>query len=688
VTEQSGTADLVRVLAGTDRMADLLPQLHERAVVSAGGTCSVLLQLDPRTNTLRATSGFGLTWLSVEPWLTSRQEAEACERAFARREVVAVPDLRTSMPDLAAHLGCRAALLVPLARLHERLGMLIVGRADAGQPSDGGSAVAVVGDAFVLALERARMERDADLQRELRDLLHAFSRLASSSLKLTSGLETFCRETSRLLAADRASVWLYDRRSRELVLAASSDPQYVATSVRAVSEGSPTPPAVALRRERAEIGEMAPPDADKDEGNALSLVTVPLKGRRRALGTLVFEGLRVDPGGEIDLLDRADEVGRQISGAIENVQLLEEVLRSRRELENTVNSIPDLVAVCDARRRVVHVNRSFADRLGLGRVETMDRPLAELFGPETSDWISGLDLEPGDGGPKSYTRDMEDPVLGGTFSLTVTTLVSREGELVGSVVVARDNTSQARLEAERVALRDRLTQSEKLAALGQFVAGIAHELNNPLQGVLGHLELMRANRSVPRDIRRQVQIVYREADRAAKIIRNLLVFAGRRKVTRRPVNINAALARTLAMRADACRAANIEIVRRTDEKLPKVQGDPLLLQQALLNIIMNAEQALASAGGGKIMVRTSFSPSRNAVVVDIRDTGPGIPPDALPRIFEPFFSTKEVGKGTGLGLAITYGIVQEHGGHISAANPEEGGAVFTLELPVSRETAR
>ena len=191
---------------------------------------------------------------------------------------------------------------------------------------------------------------------------------------------------------------------------------------------------------------------------------------------------------------------------------------------------------------------------------------------------------------------------------------------------------------------------------------------------------MRATGAFPKGLRRDVQRIYREADRAAKIVRNLLVFAGSRRMVRKRVSVGAVMTRVIALRAPALRASAIEVVRDKPESLPRVKGDPLLLQQALLNIVLNAEQAVGHDGRIEMSMKLFEDPPR--ILINIRDTGPGLPTDVLPRIFEPFYTTKDVGKGTGLGLAITYGIIQEHGGQISAANHPDGGAVFTVQLPV------
>jgi signal transduction histidine kinase len=674
---------LASLLAHSTTPNELLPHLHQHALDLTGGARSLLFQWNPRTGGLQATSGFGLDSLRSDPWLPGPIETAVVADAFERRVPTLVADTAHQTPDLAVRLETRAALLLPLIRRNERLGLLAVGFDDAPSSADIAANAVEAADAFVTALELFRLRQTEELQRDVRALLDEFTSVLSSTLNLSAGLEIFCHGANRLFAADRTSVWIHARRARHLVLQASSDPADLARGVQIGADDPSAPHAVAMRRDRAEI---VPRSSDEPT----AMVTVPLRGCRRALGTIVFEGVRVETGGELDLLDRADELGRQLSSAIENMQLLEDVMRSRRELENTFDSISHLVAVSDMRGQIVHVNQAFATRAGRKREELLNQPLAEHLGPELGGWLaqrqSPTPRTPAD---SAVTIEVLDPVLKGPFMVTVTDLLNHDREPVGNVIVARDLTPQTRLEAEREELRKRLTQSEKLAALGQFVAGIAHELNNPLQGVLGHLELLRTTGAFPKQLRREVQVIYREADRAAKIVRNLLVFAGSRRLTLRSVSLNVVLQKVLALRTPAHRAVGIEVVRHYDEKLPRVKSDPLLLHQVFVNMVMNAEHAIAATGkNGRIEVATSVAPSGDRIVVTVRDTGVGIPEDTLSRIFEPFYTTKEVGKGTGLGLAITYGIVQEHGGQIVAANHPEGGAVFTVELPVAPSPGR
>jgi PAS domain S-box-containing protein len=675
---------LASLLAHQVKANDLLPHLHQHVLDLTGGACSILFQQNPRNDTLQPTSGFGLDVLRTDPWLPGESETAAIADAFARGGPVLVQDAPRQTPDLAARLGTRMALLLPLLRRGSRVGLLAVGFRAVPPPGVLEETAAQASDAFIMALELFHLRQAEEMQRDVRELLDEFTASLGATLSLAAGLDIFCYGANRLLGADRTSVWIHDRRARQLVLQASSEAGDVARGVRISTEDTSAPAAASMRHARPEIV----PAADQQP---TALVTVPLRGTRRALGTIVLEGVRVEPGGEIDLLDRADELGRQLSSAVENMQLLDDVMRSRRQLENTLDSITHLVAVADMRGHIVHVNQAFASRVGSRRDELLDKPIADYVGTELASWIAQHTAFRAISATAeaAVTREVVDPVWKGPFTVTVTDLLNYDREPVGSVVVARDLTSQTRLESEREELRKRLTQSEKLAALGQFVAGIAHELNNPLQGVLGHLELLRTTGAFPKHLRREVGTIYREADRAAKIVRNLLVFAGSRRLVRRSVSLNVVLQKVLSLRAAAHRAIGIEVVRHYDDKLPRVQSDPLLLHQVFLNMVMNAEHAIAATGrSGRIEITTSVAPSRNRIIVTMRDTGTGIPEETLSRIFEPFYTTKEVGKGTGLGLAITYGIVQEHGGQILAANHPDGGAVFTVELPTATSPGR
>jgi two-component system NtrC family sensor kinase len=503
-----------------------------------------------------------------------------------------------------------------------------------------------------------------------------FTRGASTALTLSGALETLCIDAAAALDARRTSVWLYDRRGRELAINASSDPEYVAGAQPVAADG----PSLEARGMRLDAPRIVREDGAID-------LAAPLRGWRRALGTLVVRGLNPQTLDEPSLLELAAELARHLSAAIENVQLLEEVVRQRRLLEDTFNSLADLVVVTDRAQRIVQVNDAVVERTGGDRAELFDRPLAALLGREMAEWAEEQQAHGDDGeGPAATrlgrTRTFEEPRLGGTFAATVTPLVNEDGHTVGRVLVARDITRQVQLEAEQSALRERLAQSEKLAALGQFVAGIAHEMNNPLQGVLGHVELLLETTDEGRPFRHALKLVYNEADRAAKIVRNLLVFTGAQRMTRRRLRVDRVIARALASRSAALDGAGIVVTHEPNRALPAISADPLLLQQALLNVLINAEHAIEEAGRpGRIDITTGTSAGGAAVTVTVRDNGPGIPGDVITRIFDPFFTTKDVGKGTGLGLAITYGIIQEHGGTIQAANAPDGGAIMTIELP-------
>lgn len=397
-----------------------------------------------------------------------------------------------------------------------------------------------------------RLTRELALRKRLQEAFLVFSRGVAAKLSLSTALGTFTRDVNELFGTARTSVWLYDRETRLLTLAGSSDPREV-SSAATVSADEDAPPARALRRDSPEL----------TGSEADSCLAAPMRGWRRALGTLVIEGQPALSAEQF--VELSGDVARQLATAVENLIVLDEAIRRHGDHEGT---------------------------------------------------------------------------------------------------------------------RTRLAQAEKLAALGRFAAGIAHEMNNPLQGVLGHLELV-MNRMAPDAPEfTALQRIYADADRTAKMVQNLLAFVGSTRFSKVQVDLQRLIRDTIAIREGTPHRAPVTIASEEADDLPTVLADPLLIQQALLNVIINAEQAIAdTSGSGRVVV--SARGDRGGVIIDVDDTGPGIPDDVIPRIFEPFFTTKQVGKGTGLGLAITFGIIQDHGGTIAAGQSPQGGARFTIQLPAA-----
>src|SRR5438128_1113987 len=223
-------------------------------------------------------------------------------------------------------------------------------------------------------------------------------------------------------------------------------------------------------------------------------------------------------------------------------------------------------------------------------------------------------------------------------------------------------------------------------AVGQLVSGVAHELNNPLSVIVGYGQLLLA-REVPTSVLRPIELMVSQADRMAKIVRNLLLFARQRPSERTTVNLNDVMEQTLALRINQLTVSGIAVEKKFIRGLPPVLADPHQLEQVFLNLLLNAEQAmLEGKTGGRIILNTNVSRDARTVSAEVIDDGPGIPQDALPHVFEPFFTTKTVGSGTGLGLSVSYGIVEEHGGHLTVES-RPGRTVFRLELPVAQSTA-
>jgi two-component system, NtrC family, sensor kinase len=252
-----------------------------------------------------------------------------------------------------------------------------------------------------------------------------------------------------------------------------------------------------------------------------------------------------------------------------------------------------------------------------------------------------------------------------------------QGHAVGWIETYTDITGERQNETS-------MLQTEKMAALGRLVSGIAHELNNPLTTIMGYAQLLLGHGLLPAQLA-QARNVYQEAERARRIVKNLLYFARENQPERTRVELNEVVERALALRSYELRLENIAVICELATDLPPTMADPFQLQQVVLNLLVNAEQALLEARGkGQVQIRTSYVNAADGkrLRLEMSDDGPGIAPEIASRIFDPFFTTKPPGVGTGLGLSIVYGIVHQHGGEVNFHSERGEGTKFTIELPV------
>jgi len=344
----------------------------------------------------------------------------------------------------------------------------------------------------------------------------------------------------------------------------------------------------------------------------------------------------------------------------------------------------DGVFVIDAKTmRVVLANQVAAEMYGFDSV-------ADVIGLNPLDFVHPSDRERALG---SIVHDMFELDLreiedfrttrkdGTELWISVTGTRTEYGGKLAGLVSMRAITERKRAEEEKQRMEEQLQLAGRLAAVGVLAAGVAHELNNPLAAVQMFAQLLNAREDLDETARSDVETIYREAQRAARITNNLLSFARRHVPEKRLISINEVLEKSLELHAYRMKLNNIEIVMALDVNLPRTMADFHQMQQVFVNIIANAEQAMTEAHSkGKLCIKTQKV--GQIIRTTFTDDGPGISEENLRRVFDPFFTTKDVGKGTGLGLSICYGIVQEHGGRLYAGSKPNKGATFVVEIPL------
>jgi two-component system NtrC family sensor kinase len=387
---------------------------------------------------------------------------------------------------------------------------------------------------------------------------------------------------------------------------------------------------------------------------------VPIAGRRALLGAVAIRFDR-EPG----LSERRTLEGfaSVTALALEGAYLVEAADRRHHLWEDVADAISLALCVLDRGGRVERGNQAFTTLAGSPAGGVVGRPWTELL-PES--WHQGI--------AALLVGSAPQEVELGTGSQTIAvTAFCTSGPATGRhVLLFEDQTDRRRLQ-------DRLIQSEKLTAIGQLIAGVAHDLNNPLTSVIGFADFLAESADVPPRILEPLRVIQQEAERASKIVKNLLSFA-RRQETRQPAALRPILDATLGLFRNNLSAEGVTLHVDMDGDLPDLDLNPTQIQQVFVNLIQNAAQAISATGRPGI-VRLRARRWMGGVAIDISDDGPGMTPEVAERVFEPFFTTKPEGIGTGLGLSISQGIVKEHGGRITLTTAPGQGATFTVELP-------
>lgn len=547
------------------------------------------------------------------------------------------------------------------------------------------AALAGIVGTFWLALVRsrravvdARAKADqlaTQVDRRISELfsLQELSYVLSESIQLDRIVDQVARYAARFLQADGAIVVLGEADSRALRVVAASGT--LEPLLGTVSEEPDSFVRLALDRDRIEVAE-----GGRDGTPAVCLfagITVrsaavaPLRAQGITLGALAVADRQGGPFGTEDLW-LFSTVATNASVVLANSRLFEMVRRSQEEWETAFNALAEGIAVVGPDGDILRANRALAALADLPEREIIGRNFAQvLFG--AADAIAGL-IRAAYRGERSAPLVLRPEQSHRVLRLTAAPLTGAEP---GSVVILiEDVTEQRALEAQ-------IIQSDKMASIGQLVSGVAHELNNPLTSIAGLAELLLERPPHPEFPREHLRVIHDQAERAGRIVRNLLTFARKGVPEKTAVDLNDVVVRTSLLIVYELQLHGIELDSDLSPTPPLVLGDRYELQQVLLNLVTNAVQAVSGLEPGKPR-RITLSTSRSAgsAVLRVRDSGPGVAKDLVPYLFTPFFTTKGPGEGTGLGLSLSYGLVKAHGGLLEHESPAQGGAEFRVTLPL------
>jgi PAS domain S-box-containing protein len=503
------------------------------------------------------------------------------------------------------------------------------------------------------ALKRSETQARNQVQKRNMELMlyNTLTGLITSTETLPTILHQVLHEVLQVIPAKGAGIYLHDSTKKTYTLQCA--------------ENAPL-----LPEEQNEIDHKQIKTIPAEEYDMLN-ISIPLYCRNRLPGIMQITGLRCETLNDA-LQELLLSIGQQIGLTIESLQNMQNLRQSSKLLQSVFDGISDPLILLAPDGTLQMANQAFLERNKLSMDDTIGLSIDSVSSGQQclfNSQLQELDLQ----AKKQQTKEVQ-LADGSIFDISFYPILSNDHSVQAIVCLAKDVTTIKETE-------QRIQQTEKLVAVGQLAAGVAHEINNPLGVILCHTDIIKENSEGDEETLHDISIIERHTENCKRIVADLLDFSRSResRIERQLASVNEIVEGVLSMVGQQFKKKQIRLNCNLDKTLPHCLVDSRRIQQVLVNLIMNGVQAVEDRGKISISTRTKD----DHVLIEIEDDGPGISKEVLDKIFDPFFSTKEQGKGTGLGLSVSYGIIHEHNGEIKVQSTPGHGAKFTVTIPLS-----
>ncbi len=592
---------------------------------------------------------------------------EANTRGVPSAELVWIHDLKVQV-----------LLLIPLIFRRQTIGLVEIGYQDSDKEISRHElqlAETMTAQAAV-TIEHARLYEETIRRLAEAKVLQEAMVVAASTLDFDQVLTGTISALHRTLGIERLAIVL-----------PSADRQYLVAHPATVGFNAPTD--TKIRMEESAVGwvfqhrkPLLLPDVSRASyyyelvPETRSQLSVPILLQGDVVAVLSAESSQINAFGSNDVR-LFSAIAAELTVALENTRLFDEIRAAEANYRDLFDNANDFILILNSNFEIERVNKVTLKTTGYEPDEVIGAPVTKFAKARQFPRLFQM--------LKDRLRAPDTPAV---FELSIFGKDGREILLETTMRIQREAGKPARLHCigrnitQRRELEQQLRQTEKLSSTGKLVAGVAHELNNPLTSIIGYATMLQKN-DLPDPHREDLEVIFRQAQRARMIVRDLLTFARKINLETAPVDINKIINASVSLMKPQAKKHNIEITTRLAADLPQTMVDPHQLEQVFVNLIINAIHVLDKTEGPR-QITIQSRRAADLIHVSFADSGPGIPEDIFNRIFDPFFTTKAIGQGTGLGLSICFGIISEHNGRIYAENTPQAGAIFHIELPVTK----